>query len=208
MSVEVKTPTHTQFEHSEFLCGEKQSNSKPKPSPVTFKFGDNHHGNVNRRQSDAGPNLSSQWRKRRLSSYRVDSSHHQAGFRRKRFKSTPSEKMVLPSKFLLGGNINDPLNLNSINEEDNEKTPYSSPLPTPAHRKEPINSVPFNITDPLNLESADDDTCVKGSKKKKRNKKRHDSFSAVRPPPPQSEKRKNLMEALKIEIDEIGRAHV
>lgn len=200
MSVEVKTPTHTQFEHSEFLCGEKQSNSKTKASPVTFKFEENHHGHLARRQSDAGYNI--QWRKRRLSSYRVENTHHQPGFRRKRFKSTPSEKMVLPSKFLLGGNINDPLNLNSINEEDNEKTPHSSPLPTPAHKKEPINSVPFSITDPLNLESTDDDTVLIGGKKKKRNKKRHNSVSGVRPPPPTSEKRKSLMEALKIEIDE------
>ena len=47
---------------------------------------------------------------------------------------------VLPSKFLLGGNINDPLNLNSLSDERiarvaNAVTPESSPLPTPKHRK-------------------------------------------------------------------------
>ena len=50
-------------------------------------------------------------------------------------------KNVLPSKFLLGGNINDPLNLNSLSDEQiarvvNAVTPESSPLPTPKHRKE------------------------------------------------------------------------
>ena len=51
----------------------------------------------------------------------------------------PGSKNVLPSKFLLGGNINDPLNLNSLNDERiarvvNAVTPESSPLPTPKHR--------------------------------------------------------------------------
>ncbi|CAG2185797.1 BCDIN3 [Mytilus edulis] len=206
MSVEVKTPTHTQFEHSEFLCGDKQSSSKPKPSPVTFKFDENQQNyNSYRRASDGGQNLSVQWKKRKLSTNRNDASFYGPGSRRKRFKSTPSEQIVLPTKFLLGGNINDPLNLNSINEEENDKTPYSSPVPTPAHRKELINSVPFNITDPLNLESADDEIGMRGAKKKKRNKKRHESFSSGSQLAKEwvpSEKRKNLMQALKIEIDE------
>ncbi len=49
-------------------------------------------------------------------------------------------KTALPSKFLLGGNIRDPLNLNSLSDEKISKmvnaiTPESSPLPTPKHRK-------------------------------------------------------------------------
>ena len=203
MSVEVKTPTRTQFEHSEFLCGDKQSSSKPKASPVSFRFDDNQHYS-HRRASEGGQNLSAQWKwKRRFSFNRGD--HYFAGARRKRCKSTPSEQIVLPTKFLLGGNINDPLNLNSINEEENEMTPYSSPVPTPAHRKELINSVPFNINDPLNLESADDEIGIKGNKKKKRGKKRHESQSFINQPPKEwvpSEKKKSLMEALKIEIDD------
>ena len=72
-------------------------------------------------------------------------------------------KNVLPSKFLLGGNINDPLNLNSLNDEKislNSVTPESSPLPTPIHRKEDYKIevlIPLNISDPLNLNAANDD---------------------------------------------------
>ena len=77
----------------------------------------------------------------------------------------PGSKNVLPSKFLLGGNINDPLNLNSLNDERiarvaNAVTPESSPLPTPVHRKEEYKIevlIPPNISDPLNL-NADDDS--------------------------------------------------
>ena len=44
------------------------------------------------------------------------------------------------NKFLLGGNIRDPLNLNSLSDERisralNAVTPESSPMPTPKHRK-------------------------------------------------------------------------
>ena len=78
--------------------------------------------------------------------------------------SRPPGKNVLPSKFLLGGNINDPLNLNSLNDERisrvvNAVTPESSPLPTPVHRKEEYKIevlIPPNISDPLNLNAEDD----------------------------------------------------
>lgn len=62
-----------------------------------------------------------------------------------------------PTKFLLGGNICDPLNLNSMKDEEvnramNAVTPKSSPLPTPRHRKEVIEVIiPPNLCDPLNL---------------------------------------------------------
>ena len=76
----------------------------------------------------------------------------------------PPGKNVLPSKFLLGGNINDPLNLNSLNDERiarvvNAVTPESSPLPTPNHRKKEYKIevlIPPNISDPLNLNAEDD----------------------------------------------------
>ena len=76
----------------------------------------------------------------------------------------PGSKNVLPSKFLLGGNINDPLNLNSLNDERiarvvNAVTPESSPLPTPKHRKQEYKIevlIPPNISDPLNLNAEDD----------------------------------------------------
>ena len=69
------------------------------------------------------------------------------------------------SKFLLGGNIRDPLNLNSLSDERvakaiNAVTPQSSPLPTPKHRKAEYKIevlIPPDISDPLNLMNAD--TC-------------------------------------------------
>jgi len=71
---------------------------------------------------------------------------------------------VLPSKFLLGGNIHDPLNLNSLSDEKaaelmNAVTPESSPLATPKHRKLEYKIevlIPPNISDPLNLNAQDD----------------------------------------------------
>lgn len=68
-------------------------------------------------------------------------------------------KPVLPTKFLLGGNINDPLNLNSLQDEEinraqNAVTPKSSPIPTPPNRRGPVQLIiPHNIHDPLNLMS-------------------------------------------------------
>ncbi|XP_044008329.1 7SK snRNA methylphosphate capping enzyme-like [Aphidius gifuensis] len=65
--------------------------------------------------------------------------------------------IIPPTKFLLGGNICDPLNLNSMQDEEvnramNAVTPKSSPLPTPRHRKEVIEVIiPPNLCDPLNL---------------------------------------------------------
>lgn len=66
-------------------------------------------------------------------------------------------KPVLPTKFLLGGNINDPLNLNSLQDEEinraqNAVTPKSSPIPTPPNRRGHVEVIiPRNIRDPLNL---------------------------------------------------------
>lgn len=74
-----------------------------------------------------------------------------------------SMKPVLPTKFLLGGNINDPLNLNSLQDEEinramNAVTPKSSPIPTPPRRKGRVEVIiPSNIHDPLNLIDCADD---------------------------------------------------
>lgn len=61
--------------------------------------------------------------------------------------------IIPPTKFLLGGNISDPLNLNSLqNESENAVTPKSSPIPTPPHYKHKIEVIiPPNIHDPLHL---------------------------------------------------------
>ncbi|CDQ79403.1 unnamed protein product [Oncorhynchus mykiss] len=78
---------------------------------------------------------------------------HPAGKRRRRANSESDS--VLPTNFLLGGNIFDPLNLNSLLDEDvnralNAETPRSSPLP--AKNRDPVEIlIPRDITDPLNL---------------------------------------------------------
>lgn len=60
--------------------------------------------------------------------------------------------IIPPTKFLLGGNISDPLNLNSLQDEAlasmNAATPKSSPITTPP-KVEVI--IPPNIYDPLHL---------------------------------------------------------
>lgn len=58
-------------------------------------------------------------------------------------------RVIPPTKFLFGGNISDPLNLNSLqNESENACTPKSSPVPTPP-KVEVL--IPPNIHDPLHL---------------------------------------------------------
>lgn len=72
-------------------------------------------------------------------------------------KRPHKEAFIPPTKFLLGGNISDPLNLNSLKDENvnramNAVTPESSPLPTPPRHKAKIDVIiPPNIRDPLNL---------------------------------------------------------
>lgn len=72
-------------------------------------------------------------------------------------KRPRKETFIPPTKFLLGGNISDPLNLNSLQDENvnramNAVTPESSPLPTPPRHKAKIDVIiPPNIRDPLNL---------------------------------------------------------
>lgn len=64
----------------------------------------------------------------------------------------PRDIIVPPTKFLLGGNISDPLNLNSLQDEAlvsmSAVTPKSSPITTPP-KVEVI--IPPNIFDPLHL---------------------------------------------------------
>ncbi|KAG9339007.1 hypothetical protein JZ751_024405 [Albula glossodonta] len=82
--------------------------------------------------------------------------HPGPGGKRRRRANSESDP-VLPTNFLLGGNIFDPLNLNSLLDEEvnraiNAATPESSPLP--AKSRDPVEIlVPRDITDPLNLNS-------------------------------------------------------
>lgn len=109
------------------------------------------------------------------------------------YKRRKKEGVIIPpTKFLLGGNICDPLNLNSMQDEEinramNAVTPKSSPLPTPKHKKEVIEVIiPPNICDPLNLSNCNDNDeyekqlispTKKGSKRRNRKKKRASSGS-------------------------------
>ncbi|XP_061163161.1 probable RNA methyltransferase Y17G7B.18 [Saccostrea echinata] len=199
MSVEVKTPTRTQFEHTEFQCGEKTTpelNYSAEDDDRAAKF------DFKKEQDSQSKSQNIGYRKRKAShASKNDLTIQHGGYRKKRFRS--ESNIVLPTKFLLGGNINDPLNLNSLNDETinellNQKTPQSSPLPTPHHRKDIEVTIPININDPLNLDSNED---VSSNKKKKRNKHKRKSEDAPLPQK-ESEKRRGLMEALKIEIDD------
>ncbi|CAK8672777.1 unnamed protein product [Clavelina lepadiformis] len=82
---------------------------------------------------------------------RTNPGHHKKGY---------VGDIILPTKFLLGGNISDPLNLNSMLDENinralNAVTPSSSPLPP---RSSKINIViPSDMTDPLGLNIANDE---------------------------------------------------
>lgn len=94
----------------------------------------------------------------------------------KRRKKEPG--IVRPTKFLLGGNINDPLNLNSLVDSHaiNQVTPKTSPVPIPKHRTQVEVLIPPNINDPLNLNGGEEDAELElnliSPKTKKRNKRR------------------------------------
>ncbi|KAL6118153.1 uncharacterized protein ACO6RY_03009 [Pungitius sinensis] len=103
--------------------------------------------------------------------------------RRRRAISDNQSEPVRPSHFLLGGNIFDPLNLNSLMDEEinratNQETPKCSPLP--ARAADPVEIlVPRDITDPLNLKGGAGDEKGEGAvllsplKSKRRHRNRH-----------------------------------
>ncbi|XP_037604080.1 7SK snRNA methylphosphate capping enzyme [Sebastes umbrosus] len=101
--------------------------------------------------------------------------HPTSGKRRRRANSESDS--VLPTNFLLGGNIFDPLNLNSLLDEEvnralNAETPKSSPLP--AKSRDPVEIlIPRDITDPLNLNSGIADGSFLVSPFKSGGRKRH-----------------------------------
>ncbi|XP_067411196.1 7SK snRNA methylphosphate capping enzyme [Emydura macquarii macquarii] len=100
---------------------------------------------------------------------------HPASKRRRRVNSECDP--VLPSEFLLGGNIFDPLNLNSLLDEEvnqalNAETPKSSPLP--AKGRDPVEIlIPKDITDPLSLNAQDGDEALVLASPFKTGRKRH-----------------------------------
>ena len=108
--------------------------------------------------------------------------HRKRGNRNDRYKHNSSGRGPLPRHFLLGGNITDPLNLNSMNDDKinmlaNAETPVSSPIPTPSYRKQVEVKIPMNYSDPLNLNCGDDAdpiilTPTKSSAKRRKKHKR------------------------------------
>ncbi|GFV98859.1 7SK snRNA methylphosphate capping enzyme [Trichonephila clavipes] len=84
--------------------------------------------------------------------------------------------IALPTKFLLGGNINDPLNLSSL-QDDNQQinvhhTSASSPVPLLPYRKQVQVAIPQNIHDPLNLTTGEAIKISHSSKSRKRRRHR------------------------------------
>uniref|UniRef100_A0A3B4A1K5 RNA methyltransferase n=1 Tax=Periophthalmus magnuspinnatus TaxID=409849 RepID=A0A3B4A1K5_9GOBI len=143
------------------------------PAMQRAKGNDN---NINRRNSF---HHSKQQQQSRITKRRNTSSfsfkHPTSGKRRRRANSESDS--VLPTNFLLGGNIFDPLNLNSLLDEEvnkalNAETPKSSPLP--AKSRDPVEIlIPRDITDPLNLNSGIADSSFLVSPYKSGGKKRH-----------------------------------
>lgn len=195
MSVQVKTPTKTRFDcHAEIQCGDKSFTS---PESFATSKDDLHIKNEGKFSQPLG-------RKRRYSqSYRRD----EGAARRKRLRSSPYIG-PLPNRFLNGGSIDDPLNLNGLDSSElgkmlNSVTPQSSPLPIPLRRQSVEVRIPLNITDPLNLNDSDEEADLEKQLKKKKQRNRHKKKDdpLVFSPPKYINKDKNLMEALKIDVE-------
>ncbi|KAM4036972.1 7SK snRNA methylphosphate capping enzyme isoform 1-T3 [Anomaloglossus baeobatrachus] len=96
---------------------------------------------------------------KRRNSFNVGFKHPTPFKRRRRVNSDCDP--ALPSNFLLGGNIFDPLNLNSLLDEEvnralNAETPKSSPLPS--RNRDPVEIlIPKDLTDPLSLNTGSGD---------------------------------------------------
>ncbi|XP_056140990.1 7SK snRNA methylphosphate capping enzyme [Lampris incognitus] len=135
-----------------------------------------NENHINRRSS---LHHSKQQQQQRLTKRRNTSNssfkHPTSGKRRRRANSESDS--VLPTNFLLGGNIFDPLNLNSLLDEEvnrtlNAETPKSSPLP--AKSRDPVEIlIPRDITDPLNLNSGITDSSFLTSPFKSSGRRRH-----------------------------------
>ncbi|KAI7793936.1 7SK snRNA methylphosphate capping enzyme [Triplophysa rosa] len=114
--------------------------------------------------------------------YSVNVGFKHPGQSKRRRRANSECDPVLPTNFLLGGNIFDPLNLNSLLDEKvnkalNAQTPKSSPLPV--KNRDPVEIlIPKDITDPLNL-GGDAGTGVLLSPVKSRRRHRNRHHGAV-----------------------------
>ena len=171
---------------------------------LSFSVVERNVASKQRRQSDKFPGGSVAFSHRRRGGGRMGRFHAVERLR---------ERIVLPTRFLLGGNITDPLNLNSlcddeVNKSMNETTPISSPVPIPVHRMEVKVLVPVNSADPLNLNAADNDNSTKQSslpgtvfrKRRKRNRRRKLQQEIVCEEQCHSTEQVNLEESLHVEV--------
>ncbi|KAM9788887.1 7SK snRNA methylphosphate capping enzyme-like [Neosynchiropus ocellatus] len=164
-------------------CPVPHTAASPKHASNTDAHSDNggqrvrgNENSVNRRNSFHNSKHQQQIKvtKRRNTS-NFNFKHPTFGKRRRRANSESDS--VLPTNFLLGGNIFDPLNLNSLMDEDvnralNAETPKSSPLP--AKSRDPVEIlIPRDITDPLNLNSGLADSSFLVSPFKSGGRRRH-----------------------------------
>lgn len=229
-AVELKTSVKTQFDLKELKCLKPESSTLSGGTVKTATPSGRPMGDLENNRDPQRFNMDEdkskltkmdkfsypvhRKRSRYLSQSRTTDNHHN----KKRRKGI--EKIILPTKFLLGGNINDPLNLNSLCDEEvnralNERTPQSSPIPTPAHRRDVTLIMPRNQFDPLNLNEPDMENepltpakiCAKRKKRHKNRKKNDPNIENTGAPTTplitkESEKKKHLAEALKIEIDD------
>ncbi|XP_008274446.1 7SK snRNA methylphosphate capping enzyme-like isoform X1 [Stegastes partitus] len=135
-----------------------------------------HENSINRRNSFHHSKQQQQTKLTKRRNTANSSFKHPTSGKRRRRANSESDS-VLPTNFLLGGNIFDPLNLNSLLDEDvnralNAETPKSSPLP--AKSRDPVEIlIPRDITDPLNLNSGIADSSFLVSPYKSGGRKRH-----------------------------------
>jgi len=165
------------FRYNKYLKQPKQA-----ASTSTTAVGNQQSTSQFSRRSSSGTTSSSNNFPVRKRSYSFSEGHcksvkSQAEIQAKRWKRSKDAK-----KFLLGGSVRDPLNLNSLSDEKvskvaNAVTPEYSPIPTPKHRKADYKIevlIPNDISDPLNLMQNDNDEEYDASfnKKKFRPRKR------------------------------------
>ncbi len=192
MSVQIKTPTKTEFDHPQAPFRERKGSVGKRAGGAgshagrSQSAGNNHYGRGHKhggaeQRNHSLPAAGRIGRKRRFSEKGPGEGHGGHPFKKRYGRYGRHERIVLPTKFLLGGNINDPLNLNSLCDEEiskalNQKTPVSSPLPLPPHKGGEVKVlIPPNIRDPLGLDSEFDPKLISPKFEKKRKHKRKNS---------------------------------
>ncbi len=169
--------------------GPQSAGNTNKPKKKSFGFDDNEGQSIKKTLSEklVSNMVQRNPRKRRHSERAGHQGPPRKNFGRYTGRSTEKRKiMPLPRRFFLGGDISDPLNLNSLYGDSelgkalNEKTPQSSPLPLPTYKQQVKVLIPPNISDPLNLNAAEDVDLAQsllslkqsGKRKKHKHKKR------------------------------------